>query len=276
MACKSQAFRSVVGRPAARPVGGRAGGVRRCPPPPLPVRAAAARPAADCQPFSGRPCLFPYPDNRLTRHDGHSATGRRVNLPAAGMPVNTAGQQLAAGPYDVNDGFSPGSAIIIHIPGLTSPRALARTGAVTLTNMSRAFARRQPIVIIDQATGRRQLIWAELDANVTGAANIDLLIHPGKDFLDGHTYIVALRNLRTAAGHRIRAPRWFARLRDGGRLPQRRALAALTLQPHLQGAQARGDRAGRPVRGVELHGRVRSGPDRPAVGHPQRRLRPAG
>jgi hypothetical protein len=91
---------------------------------------------------------------------------------------------------------------------------------VSLTNMSRAFARRQPIVVIDQATGRRQLIWAELDANVTGAANIDLLIHPGKDFLDGHTYIVALRNLRTAAGHRIRAPRWFALLRDGGRLPR--------------------------------------------------------
>ena len=109
----------------------------------VPTAAAAARPAADCQPFSGRPCMFPYPDNRLTRHDGHSATGRRVNLPAVAMPVNTAGQRLAAGPYDVNDGFSPGSAIIIHIPGLTSPRALARTGAVTLTNMSRAFARRQ-------------------------------------------------------------------------------------------------------------------------------------
>ena len=76
-----------------------------------------------------------------------------------------------------------------------------------------------PIVVIDQATGARQLIWTELDANATGAGNTDLIIHPGKDFTEGHTYIVALRNLRTAGGRAIGAPRWFARLRDGRRLP---------------------------------------------------------
>ncbi len=44
--------------------------------------AAAAKPAADCQPYSGRPCLFPFPDNRFTRPDKHSVTGVRVKLPA--------------------------------------------------------------------------------------------------------------------------------------------------------------------------------------------------
>ena len=181
--------------------------------------AAAAKPAADCQPYSGRPCLFPFPDNRFTRADKHSVTGRRVNLPAKAMPANTAGQRITVGPYNRNDGFSPGSAIVLHVQGLDNQRAMNRTGAVPLTNMARSFAKRQPIVVIDQATGKRQVIWSELDANATDAADRDLMIHPGKDFLDGHTYVVALRNLRTASGKRIPAPRWFARLRSGGRLP---------------------------------------------------------
>ena len=59
----------------------------------------------------------------------------RVNLPAAAMPVNASGVRIAAGPYDRNDGFSPGSAIVLHIPGLDNQQALGRTGAVPLPNM---------------------------------------------------------------------------------------------------------------------------------------------
>ena len=44
------------------------------------------------------------------------------------------------------------------------------------------------------------------------------MIHPGKNFTEGHTYIVALRNLRTASGSVIRSPKWFTRLRSGRRL----------------------------------------------------------
>jgi hypothetical protein len=180
---------------------------------------AAPRPAADCQPFSGRTCLFPFPDNRFTRVDKSSRTGRRVHLPAAAMPANTKGKRIAAGPYNRNDGFSPGSSIVLHITGLDNQRALTRTGAVALVDMSRAFSKRQPIVVIDETTGKRQLIWSELDANATSAANTDLVIHPGKDFTEGHTYVVALRDLRTASGRLIGAPRWFELLRAGGRLP---------------------------------------------------------
>jgi hypothetical protein len=180
---------------------------------------AASRASANCQPYSGRVCLFPYPDNRFTRLDRSSATGRRVRLPAAAMPANTSGQRIAVGPWDRNDGFSPGSAIVLHIPGLDTPKAMNRTRAVPLVNMSRTFARRQPVLLIDEASGRRQLIWSELDANAPSPATTDFEIHPGKALLEGHTYIVALRFLRNAAGRPIGAPRWFARLRRGGRLP---------------------------------------------------------
>ena len=132
---------------------------------------------------------------------------------------------------------------MLHIRGLDNQAALTRTGAVPITNMARAFARRQPIVVIDEATGKRQLIWVELDALAPNNAERDLMIHPGKDFTDGHTYVVALRNLRTANDRVIRAPRWFARLRAGGRLPAPSALSAGATRASSRRSSAPGSRA---------------------------------
>ncbi len=180
----------------------------------------ATPPGADCQPFATRPCLLPFPNNLFTRPDRTTPTGVRVHLPANAMPVNTKGQRIGVAPYDRNDGFSPGSALIVHIAGLDNAAAFTRTAPVGLLSMSASFAKRQPIVVIDEQTGRRQLIWSELDANATSANNTNLLIHPGKDFTEGHTYVVALRNLRTSSGHVISAPSWFERLRDNRSLPR--------------------------------------------------------
>jgi hypothetical protein len=185
---------------------------------------AAAGPAgaaaADCQPFASNPCLLPFPSNLFTKRDKSSVTGLRVHLPAGAMPVNTKGSHVSVAPYDRNDGFSPGSAIIVHVPGLDNARAFSRTGAVPLQNMGRSLGKRQPIVVIDERTGKRQLIWSELDVNQTAAPDINLLIHPGKNLAEGHTYVVVLRNLRNARGKLIKAPKWFERLRDGRRLPR--------------------------------------------------------
>jgi hypothetical protein len=180
---------------------------------------AAGTPAADCQPFAPTPCLLPFPNNLFTTADRSSPTGLRVQLPPGAMPTNTKGQRVSMAEFDRNDGFSPGSSLIVHVPGLDNEPALQRTGAVGLADMSQAFAPRQPIVVIDAATGQRQLIWSELDSNATTPQTINLLIHPGKNFTEGHTYIVALRNLRDAGGHVISAPAWFERLRDNRTLP---------------------------------------------------------
>jgi hypothetical protein len=193
---------------------------------PVPAGGASAgaarskRPASDCQPFSRTPCLLPFPNNLFTRRDRATPTGLRVHLPANAMPVNTSGQRIGVRQYDRNDGFSPGSAMIVHVPGLDNPKAFARTGAVGLLNMRRAFARNAPIVVIDEATGRRQLIYTELDGNAPTPQTTNLMILPGKALTDGHTYVVALRNLRNAHGRVIRAPAWFEKLRDNRSLPR--------------------------------------------------------
>jgi hypothetical protein len=180
---------------------------------------AGKTPAADCQPFGSRPCLLPFPNNLFTRRDRSTPTGLRVHLPVAAMPVNAKGQRLGVAEYDRNDGFSPGSAAIVHVAGLDNAKAFARTGAVGLLNMAQAYAKNQPIVVIDQATGRRQLIYAQLDANATTRQATNLMILPGKEYTEGHTYIVALRHLRDARGRLIPAPSWFAKLRDQLPLP---------------------------------------------------------
>ena len=93
------------------------------------AKPAAGKPAADCQPFTRTPCLLPFPNNMFTRRDRSSATGLRVALPGAAMPVNAKGQRISTAEYNRNDGFSPGSTVIAHVPGLDNVAAFTRTAA---------------------------------------------------------------------------------------------------------------------------------------------------
>ncbi len=181
--------------------------------------ALAAGPAARCQPFGSKPCLLPFPNNLFTVKDASSATGLRVHLPQNAMPTNTQNSQLSVSQFNRNDGFSPGSDIVVNVPGLDNPTAFNKTNPVQLDDMSKAYKPNAPIVVIDAATHQRHLIWAELDSNAGNKANTTLLIHPGKNFIEGHRYIVALRNLENASGSKLKAPSWFQKLRDNKTLP---------------------------------------------------------
>ena len=52
------------------------------------------------------------------------------------MPSNLIGTPIAPGDYD-NDGFSPGSTILLKVPGLDSPAALQQTGAAPINHIGR-------------------------------------------------------------------------------------------------------------------------------------------
>ena len=156
-----------------------------------------------CDPLDRAHCLLPWPNDHF-RKDG------RLALRNAMMPRNTAGKPIRAADYNRSDGFSPGQTIVTVVPGLD----LRRSGAVPQTDMAKAFARRAPIVVIDAKTGRRQLIWAELDSQARGRRR-SLLIHPGANWREGRRYIVALRNLKDGRGRAITARRAFRRYRDG-------------------------------------------------------------
>jgi hypothetical protein len=176
-------------------------------------------PAADCQPFlDARPCLQPFPSNLYTKK-AKTPTGRRVRLPADALPVNTEGVAIDPAELNRNDGFSPGSMITVHVPGLDTPQALQNTHPVPLADIAQYKRRGAPVVVIDQETGKRHPIWVELDSNAATPEATNLLIHPAVNFEAKHRYVVALRDLEDANGEPIRAPRWFGLLRDGGVLP---------------------------------------------------------
>jgi hypothetical protein len=156
-----------------------------------------------CDPLDPAACLLPWP-NDYFRQDG------RLALTNA-MPCSKNGKPIQASDYNRSDGFSPGQIIVTLVPGLD----LRRSGAAPVTNLGRSLRRRQPIVVIDAKTLRRQLIWSELNSLPENPAERTLNISPGVGWREGHRYIVALRNLRRGDGSTIRPRRAFRRFRDG-------------------------------------------------------------
>src|SRR3954470_21770320 len=176
-----------------------------------------AQAATKCDPFDKAACLLPFPNDAFTRADKTSDTGRRLALRAALMPRNDKGKPIDPAPYNAFDGFSPGSVLLTKVPGLS----LARTKPVGLSDISRYTAKNAPIVVIDEKTGKRWPIWAELDSNAKRAKNRLLEIHPAKNFLEGHRYVVALRGLKDAKGRRIPNRRPFVRVLSARKPPAR-------------------------------------------------------
>ena len=198
----------------------------------------------------GTTCMLPWPSNLYTTGTG---ADRRLNLPLAGMPKNAAGKPLNPLPYADSDGFSPGQMLVVRVPGLDNPEAFARTGSVPITDMGRYLAPDAPVVVIDVQTGKRHPIWTEIDSNplgplpqgagldtVTGeagdqlgqdlsalpesparpdnTANVNLLIRPAVNFVNGHRYVVGMRTLRDRDGNVLEATPTFRQYRDGGPL----------------------------------------------------------
>jgi len=158
-------------------------------------------------------CMLPFPDDYYTVADPTSPTGRRVNFRTAGLPANVAGEHIEAGPYNAADGFSPGSVILVKIPGIETAADARAMKAVPINSLGRYSRSEAPVVVIDAATGKRWPIWVELDSGGSVGTD-DLEIHPAVNFASGHRYIVALRNLKNAKHVTLEAPAGFRYYRD--------------------------------------------------------------
>jgi len=194
------------------------------PPPPSAtaqaVDAVQAR-GPECDPIDPSRCLLPFPDDFFTVADPSTPTGRRVAIPALAMPINVAGAGGIPYAWNQADGFSPGSALLTLVPGLNLDETWGTTHLPAnqrpdLADLARYREPASPFVVIDAATGERYPIWTELDSRY-GVLPGDrvLIVHPAVNFLEGHHYIVALRNMRTASGSIIPPSAAFAAYRDG-------------------------------------------------------------
>ena len=159
-------------------------------------------------------CMLPFPDNFHTVADESTETGRLVSFDNAAMPRNSDMDPIAAAPYNLNDGFSPGQTAVIKVPGLDTPEALAATDAAPLNDLGQFERKQAPVVVIDTKTGDRWPIWVEIDSNASTPERTALLIHPSRNYDSGHRYVVAMRKLRAADGTLLDPPEGFRYYRD--------------------------------------------------------------
>jgi hypothetical protein len=155
-------------------------------------------------------CLFPFPSDYLTTPDGSTDTGRRVHFAVATMPKNSSSVPITPSDYNLNDGFSPGSTILLHVPNVD----LAMTGAAPITDIARSLDANAPVVIVNASTLAHHLSFVELDANATSEPNRAMIIHPAVNLAENTRYIVALRDMKDGSGAVIPPPADFAAYRD--------------------------------------------------------------
>jgi hypothetical protein len=176
-------------------------------------------PPPHCDPLDPSLCMQPFPNDYFTVADPSTDTGRRLNFQADAMPKNKNSVPIDTTDFNRADGFSPGSAITVKIPQVETQAAFDNTGFVSLTDLEAYADADQPVVVIDADTGERQPIFAELDANPNhydpgNTADVNLIIRPTVNFLEGHRYVVALHNLKDAADNPVEAPLAFRIYRD--------------------------------------------------------------
>ena len=188
---------------------------------------ALAASTAGCDPLDSSLCLLPWPNDFFTQPDPSAPTGLRVDISPLATPANGAGVPIDPTDWNRLDGFSPGSPIVTHVPGMDNPQAFAKTDPPTNTDIARSLEGDSPIVVLDATTGVRWPVWAELDraldlnGNPPPPDRTGLLIHPAVNFTEGHRYIVALRNLRDAQGHVLAPQPAFVDLVSPGGAPGR-------------------------------------------------------
>jgi hypothetical protein len=151
----------------------------------------------------GGHCLLPFPSDWFTVEDAATDTGRRIDLDVASMPVNVEGTPVDPTEINRNDGFSPGTPIMVEVPGVD----LEAEGIATIRDLGASLDEDAPIVLLDAETGERHPYWAELDAQADPGTEPTLLIRPAAALLEGHRYVVALRGLDRDAPDGFRAYR---------------------------------------------------------------------
>lgn len=177
----------------------------------LPDGMAGDIPSA-CNPLgAGVACLMPWPSAAYLVDDASTATGVRVDLPAAAMPVNVNDVAIDPAPWNRFDGFAPSGVILAAFDG-----GVSADGLPPHTDIAQSLAADSPIVILNMDSGERLAFFAEVDMNTDEPAQRTLIIHPLERMAPGARYLVAIRDTVTGPdGEPLPVPEAFAAIRDG-------------------------------------------------------------
>jgi hypothetical protein len=153
-----------------------------------------------CDPTDPSACLLPWPSDRYTRSDPSTVTGRRLDLPADGMPSNVDGVAIDPTEWNRNDGFGPASILLVVVPDLDP----AASGLPPVDDLGASLDESSALTLVDVDTGERLAAWTELDTSLTDdPARRPLRIVPAAALPEGHRIAVGLQGLRTTAGEDV-------------------------------------------------------------------------
>ncbi len=162
-----------------------------------------------CDTFDTRSCLLPFPSDTYTVEDPDSATGRQVALPD-GLVPNVGGQALDPTAWNLNDGFSPSTPILVHVPGIDPDL----TDLPSEGDIGFSVTAESATVIVDLDTGQLVPHWAEMDQRAETDVDRALILRPAISLIETHRFAVALLDIKDANGLLIPAPITFQVLRD--------------------------------------------------------------
>lgn len=171
--------------------------------------AAAVDAHPGCDPLDTTSCFLPFPSDYFTSADTTSSTGRRIALPA-GQFANVGGTTLDPTEWNHNDGFSPGTPIVLMAAGVDVAASKLPPQGDIASSMEDASGS----VIVDLTTGKRLAHWAEVDSGAPSPAKQLLVLHPAATYPEGHRIAVGFRHLKTVGGESIATPLAFKVYRD--------------------------------------------------------------
>ena len=163
-----------------------------------------------CDPLDPRHCLLPWPSDALTASDAGTDTGIRLAIERASMIRNAEGVRVETRFINGNDGWSPGSAMMTHMPGVD----LEQSEVPPLDDLARSLEDDSPTVLLDVETGERIPHWVELDLNVESDDDRLLMVRPAISLQTGHRHIMAFRGMRDADGEALAVGDAFRAYRD--------------------------------------------------------------
>lgn len=161
-----------------------------------------------CDELDTTRCLLPFPSNRFTTESGATDTGLAVDLPE-GQLANASGVPLDVTEWNRNDGFSPGTPMLIAAPGVD----LAASEAPPIGDIGRSMEDSSPTLLVDLDTGDRLAHWVELDSNAPEGERL-LIVRPAAALPEGHRIGVVLGALVDADGNPLEPSVAFRAYRD--------------------------------------------------------------
>lgn len=164
----------------------------------------------ECPPLFGAQCQSVWPSFAFQK-PAATATGVRNDLLSKWFPVSLEGKPLDVAPYNLRDGVSPVTPVVILPPKPIDPSNLADE-----TKPDASLAAGSPTVMVDAQTGQRIRHLAELDLNAETDQRRALILRPYAPLGYGRKIVVGLtKALLGKDGQPLPVAQAFADLKAG-------------------------------------------------------------